>query len=141
MTKKRNLEKYLKQVNFDKQYKKLIKKYRNREIVIYGAGQLFQLINNNYDLSKLNIVGICDRNFENNGEEYYCGYKKLLIEDLVTHNTDLILTATFEYLGLIDHLRDHVFKRKKVEYRPMVYMPFWMFIKECLFGVSKKDFI
>lgn len=141
MTKKRNLEKYLKQVNFDKQYEKLVKKYHDKKIVIYGAGQMFKLINANYDLSKLNIVGICDRTFVKNEEEFYLGYKKLTIPDVRTLDADVVLTATLEYLGLIDHLRNRVFKNKKVEYRPMVYMPFWMFIKECLFGVSKKDFI
>ena len=137
MAKKRDLEKYLKQVDFDKQYSKLIKKHKGKKIVIYGAGQMFRLINNNYDLSKLNIVGICDRSFIENGEEYYCGYKKLTISDLRTFDVDLILTATLECFDLIDHLRKRALKGKKVEYRPMVYMPFWMFLKELIFGIDK----
>ena len=45
----------MKSNNFDKQFEKLIKRLKNKTVVIYGAGKMFQEIQNNYDLSKLNI--------------------------------------------------------------------------------------
>ena len=59
----RDLEEYLKLIDFDSQYKKLIRKFKNKKILLYGGGKLFRLINERYDLSKLNIIGICDKVF------------------------------------------------------------------------------
>ena len=139
---KRDLEKYIKKINFDKQYKKLIKKYKNKKIVIYGAGQLFQLIYSKYDLTQLNIVGICDRSFDKNSEEQeFMGYKKIFINELYLCDADMILVATLEYLGLIEHLEKNIFKNKKIEIRPLAYMPLKMFLKEVFFGPDKDDLI
>ena len=138
---KRDLEKYIKKINFDKQYKKLIKKHKNKKIVIYGAGQLFQLIHSKYDLTQLNIVGICDRSFEKNGEEEFMGYKKIFINELYHCDTDMILVATLEYLGLIEHLEKNIFKNKKIAIRPLAYMPLGMFLRELFFGPDKDSFI
>ena len=133
----RNLPKYIKQVNFDKQYKKLIKKYQNKKIVIYGAGQLFKIINEKYDLSKLNIVGICDRSFDVlSNEKEFLGYKKILIDDLANCDADLILTGTYEYIYLIDYLKKTVFKKRKISIRPLIYMTVGMFLKEFFFGID-----
>ena len=57
---------YFKEVNAQKQINKLARKYKNKKIVIYGAGEYFRILKENYDLSKLNIVGIADKKFETN---------------------------------------------------------------------------
>ena len=49
---------YLKKINFDKYIKKLIKKLAGKKAIIYGCGSFFCYINDNYDLSGLNIIGI-----------------------------------------------------------------------------------
>ena len=50
--------------NAQKQIDKLAKKFKNKKVVIYGAGIYFQIIKNNFDISKLNIIGIADKKFE-----------------------------------------------------------------------------
>ena len=57
------LEQYLVDNKFSKRFKALENKFKNKKIVIYGAGQLFQTIIKKYDLSKLNIVVIFDKTF------------------------------------------------------------------------------
>ena len=47
---------YLQRVKFDKQIKKLTKKLKDKTVVIYGTGLLFQEVLKNYDLSGLNII-------------------------------------------------------------------------------------
>ena len=44
--------------------------------IIYGAGKMFKTINDNYDLSAINIVGITDQKFKIEEEcNNYLGYK------------------------------------------------------------------
>ena len=38
--------------------------YKNKKIVLYGAGQFCNCVFENYDLSKLNIIAIADARFE-----------------------------------------------------------------------------
>ena len=56
-----NILDYLKAVHAQRQINKLARKYKNKKIVIYGAGEYFQILKNNFDLSNLNIVGIADK--------------------------------------------------------------------------------
>ena len=55
------IKEYLNTQEFDKILKKLSHKLKNKKIIVYGAGILFQTIVRDYDLSCLNIVGICDK--------------------------------------------------------------------------------
>ena len=57
-----NYLKYYNEVKAQKQIDKLTKKYKNKKIVIYGAGIMSEILFKNFDLSKLNIVAICDKN-------------------------------------------------------------------------------
>ena len=59
---------FLKNVGFDNYLKYLKSKLKNKRILIYGAGLLFQTIYSNYDLSNLNIVGISDMSFSAKSE-------------------------------------------------------------------------
>jgi len=56
--------KLLEKMEFDKYLKKLEKKYKNKSIIIYGDSKLFHTIQKLYDLSDLNIIGVCDNKFE-----------------------------------------------------------------------------
>ena len=58
---------FLKKQNFQKRIDKLSKKYAGKKIIIYGGGKAFELMCQNYDFSKLNIIGIADIKFENIG--------------------------------------------------------------------------
>lgn len=131
----RDLEEYLKLINFDSQYKRLIRKFKNKKILLYGGGKLFRLINEKYDLSKLNIIGVCDKVFNIDEEgEIYNGFKKIPPECVDKYNPDLVLTVTLEYYILINKLRNTLFKDRNIDIRPIAYVPFGMFIKEAVFG-------
>lgn len=133
----KQIEQYLKKINFDKQYKKFIKKYKDKKIIIYGAGQFFRIIFSKYDFSMLNIIGICDRSFSKTGIKEFYGYKTIFVEDLYNYEPDLIVTATLEYLNLIEYIQKDIFHEKKMEIRPLAYMPMGMFLRELIFGPDK----
>ena len=79
----RDLDEYLKLIDFKSQYRRLIRKFKHKRVLFYGGGNLFRLINSKYDLSKLSPIGICDRSFEIKEEgELHLGFKKIPIECL-----------------------------------------------------------
>lgn len=92
---------YLKVTNEQKYLDKLAKKLKNKKIIIYGAGLVSNLIYNNYDLSKLNIVGVADKKFERIQAEEWHGYKAYKPNDIL-NKADVILIGlkffnNFEY--------------------------------------------
>ena len=130
----RDLEEYLKIIDFNAQYKRLLRKFKNKRVIFYGGGKLFQLILSKYDLSKLNPIGICDRSFEKEEEgELHLGFKKIPIECLDKYKPEVVLVGTLEYRQLIARLRNTLFTDEKIKIRPIAYVPFLVFIKEAVF--------
>ena len=101
--------------NFQNQLKKLEKKYKNKRILIYGTGIFFKAVQNNYDLSNLNIIGISDIKFKNKeiefDEEY--GYKKISPENIYKFNPDIILIGTINPFDTERYLNQEIFKDKR----------------------------
>lgn len=122
---------YLKSVHFDKQLKKLNKKLKNKSVVIYGTGILFQKLKDNYDLSNLNIIGVSDRKFteEQEGQEFL-GYKIIPLDKIADYKPDYVLIATLKFLGIMDDFKNNVFRGTKIKVLPLVDKPFMTLLKE-----------
>ena len=60
---------FFRKENAQKQIDKLARKYKNRKIVLYGAGIYARCLIENYDISKLPIIGVSDRSFGNGDVE------------------------------------------------------------------------
>ncbi len=117
------LETYKAQDKIDK----LAKKYKKRKIVVYGAGQFSNVIFQNYDLSKLNIVAVCDKKFEE-AERSFFNCRCISPDELKNFDCDLILIANFDYQRFITILDDHILYRSKnegIEIRPLIKLTFW----------------
>ena len=83
---------YLLKHNFDRTLPKLIRKLKNKTVLIYGAGIFFELINKYFDLSGLNIIGIADQKFMVTSiEKEYLGYKTYKPEDIKKLKPDYLL--------------------------------------------------
>ena len=121
-----DFKEYLKIYNAQKKIDKLAQKYKNRKIIIYGAGQFFDEIINNYDLSKLNIVALCDKKFES--EKKCFNFACITPDELKNYDCDLILIANFDYQRFLTILDDHILYRTKnegIEIRPLIKLSFW----------------
>jgi hypothetical protein len=92
--KKEEIVQFLKKKNFQKRIDKLAKKYADKKVMIYGAGMGFVAVKENYDLSKLNIIGIADMKFDNDGE--FRGYKTYTPDSFMSQKPDIVL------IGMID---------------------------------------
>ena len=76
-------EQVFKELNFTKHYEKLCKTLSDKKVLFYGAGLMFDYFSKNYDLSKLNIIGIADKKFE------------------INNNKEIILDGMFISIGLV----------------------------------------
>lgn len=125
---------YLKSVKFEKQLEKLKKKLKNKTVVIYGTGLLFQRIKENYDLSDLNIIGVSDLKYteDQEGTEAF-GYKVIPLDKIAEYKPDYILISTVKFLGIMKNFCTNVFKGMNIKILPLVDKPFLTLLKE-IFG-------
>lgn len=106
---------FLKSNNFDKRVNKLKNKLQNKSIIIYGAGKLFKTIMDNYDLSELDIIGVCDKSFSviDESMEIY-NYRKISLNNLPMFDYDYILIAAKNYIQIKNDLSSIVNVRKMI---------------------------
>ena len=72
-----NFQEYLKIYNAQSKINKLAKRYKNKKIAVYGAGQFSHAIFSNYDLSNLNIVAVADLRFEDESKRQFLALSAL----------------------------------------------------------------
>ncbi len=114
-----NILAYLKAVHAQRQINKLARKYKNKKIVIYGAGEYFQILKNNFDLSNLNIVGIADKKFETSKDFNPTQYLALAPEELKEFDLDVILVALYDDTSLCDYLEYQLLINTENEGKPV----------------------
>lgn len=97
------MENYLLPPNFNKKLERIKKEIKDKSVIIYGAGELFNEINNNYDLSDFNIIGIYDRKYrtQNITEDY--GYQ--IVPQKKLCDTDYILVTIKNYKPVVEELK------------------------------------
>lgn len=81
----------LKKNDFQKRADALAKKYKDKKVMIYGGGTLFEIILENFDLKDLNIIGIADKRFYD-GKELK-GYKTFNSDTFLSQKPDIVLIA------------------------------------------------
>lgn len=108
--------KFLKENNFQKKLDNLAKKYKNKKVIIYGTGFCFDVVNENFNLSEINIIGISDIKFddENNSDiKNYKNYTIIKPSKIVENNPDVIFIFTQEYFRVEDYFAKTLFKEGK----------------------------
>lgn len=130
-----NYKEYLSLYNTQDKINKLAKRYKNKKIAIYGAGEFAQAIFQNYNLSKLNIKAVADIKFKNKEEQDFFGYNCISPEQLGTYDCDVILIANYDYKYFLTLLDDHILyltPNKNIEIRPL----FRLTLKDIFFNKS-----
>ena len=128
----KTIEEHLKSCNFDKYFKKLIKKLKGKTVIVYGTGTMFQYIQKNYDLSELNIIGVSDGKYllEQEGQEDL-GYKIIPKEKLTDYDVDVVLLGIQNYTGVLCGLASEFYKDKQTVIYPFARISIW----KCLKGI------
>lgn len=122
---------YLEEFQFGKNLEKLSKKLKNKKVLIYGAGALFETINKYYDIDILNIIGISDIKFKNHkNNETFLGFKVYSPDEIVSQNPDFVLVSTKYYMGVMAHIYYDILKNTKIKIKPLVKKPCLTLLKE-----------
>ncbi len=91
---------------YKKQFSEVIQKFKNKKIILYGAGEFFNVIDNSYDLRRyFDIAGISDKKFENGKMNEYNGYKVILPSELRDYSADAILLTLVEPNKVLNALK------------------------------------
>lgn len=115
-----------------KQIDKLAKKYKNKKVVIYGAGQYCRCLFENYNLSKLNIIAVADKKYETDDNCDFYGLKCIAPEELKEIDCDIILLGVYDTFYFLDFLEDELLvdsKNKNVKIKPIIKQSFFGFLK------------
>ncbi|HNW26104.1 MAG TPA: glycosyltransferase [Candidatus Gastranaerophilaceae bacterium] len=118
-----HFKKYFDCVRAQKQINKLARKYKNKKIVLYGAGIYCKTLFENYDLSNLNIVAVADRGFKNEENKNFFNLNCILPKDLKEFDCDLILLGVYDTLQIFDYLQDQLLvgsKNSQIKILPIV---------------------
>ena len=117
------------------QIDKLAKKYKNRKIVLYGAGIYARSLTQNYDLSKLPVIGISDRKFSNEDTDTCFGYKTIKPEELKNLDFDLLIVTAQDYNAMKESLEDNTFyntQNEGIKIIPIIKKSFWQRLIEII---------
>ena len=122
---------YLYEHRFDKTLPQLVKKLKNKKVVLYGAGAYLQLIMKCFDLSQLDIIGISDKKFDEHEEnETFNGLKVYSIDEVESLKPDYIIVATKFYTGIIEDLYYNKLRNTNIKIKPLVKKGFFELLRE-----------
>ena len=121
-----DFKEYFETYNAQEKINQLAKTYKNRKIVLYGAGQYAQILFQNYDLSKLNIVAICDKKFEDESKRDFYNLICIPPQELGSLDCDLILISNFDYQKFSNIVDDILYETQNeaIEIRPLIKLNF-----------------
>lgn len=134
------LKQYLKNIKFEKRVRYICKKYKNKKIVIYGVGKLFNVIKENYDISALNIIGVSDIKFYNDNEEYL-GYNTIAFQNIKKYNPDVILVGTLKYPSTVARFKYSDFVDTKIKIDSLLKIPFREVFEKFIEKLPKPKYI
>lgn len=123
-----NLLKYLNDKKVQAKIDKFAKKYNSKTILIYGAGLFFEVLNQNFDLEKLNVCAISDKKFTKTVE--FFGYRAIPLEQIRMEDFDVILIAVLEPERIENFLREDILGNKIVKIEYFAAFGFKEFLKE-----------
>ena len=83
--------KILKEADFQSKLDELSVKYENKKVLIYGARNLFDIVKENFNIDKFNIIAISDKKFKE--VQTYKGYKAYPTESISGLNPDIVLVT------------------------------------------------
>ena len=129
-----DFKEYLEKKKAQKAIDKIAQKYKDKKIILYGAGFFASDLISNYDLSKLNVVAVADMKFQDNTEGDFHGYKKVGPYDLLEMDFDLLLITTWDDEPVKDFLNDDLLEGVDVQFKvaTLIKMGLIDYIKQIL---------
>lgn len=105
-----------KEVNFEQKLADLSHKYKDKRVILYGAGIFFDALVSAFKLDDyLNIIGVSDMKFNNSEEDEYKGFRTYLPQNIRHSGVDVVLNTTRDFSAVKKFLKSNNLVRKNVE--------------------------
>ena len=131
----------LEEYNAKERYQKLVKKYKNKKAVLYGAGKFFETYKNMFDLSKFNITAVTDKRFSDIQESVFdegVGYNVISPYYLHKLKPDIVLISALNTFVMEKYICEELFKKTgKFKYEMLVEIPYHIKRREDWLEFSK----
>lgn len=126
--------KFFKLINAQKQLDSIKENYKDKKVVIYGAGIMSEALFENFDLKGLDII-VCDKRFQNENETFF-GYPAINPEKLKEIDVDVIFILLLREIEIRNYLEySFLFdtKNENVPIKLMFKIPFFNYKKHHCF--------
>lgn len=132
---KTNFKEYLIKKKAQKAIDKFAITHADKRIMLFGAGLFAGDLFRNYDLSKLNIIGVADESFNHHREGDYYGYAKFAPNDLLENEFDLLLITEYDDTEIKSYLKE-LFQGEniKIKIKTLIKMNLFEYIKATING-------
>ena len=131
----------LEEYNAKDRYQKLVKKYQNKKVVLYGTGKFFEIYKNMFDLSKFNIAAVADKKFSDIQEPVFdksVGYNVISPFYLYKIKPDIVLISALDTFVMEKYICEELFKKtEKFKYEMLVEIPYHIKRREDWLEFSK----
>ncbi len=127
--------KFLKKQKFQKRIDNLSKKYKDKKIILYGAGLFAEVICDNFDLSGLNIIGISDLKYEkiDTTKDKYKTFDMIKPSEITIRKPDLVLILLQEYFRAENFFEKELIPNNgKFKYLSLFKIPIFEYISMLL---------
>lgn len=135
------IEERLIEFRAEKQYKKLIKKYKDKRVILYGAGEFFEIYKKTFDLSQFNIIAVTDKNFSDIQEPVFddsLGYNVISPYYLHKLKPDIVLISALDTFVMEKYICEELFKKTgKFKYEMLIEIPYHIKRREDWLEFSK----
>lgn len=120
---------FLQEKNIQKKINQISKKYKNKKVIFYGAGVLFDVLVDKYNLSSFDIIGVSDIKFLKEGE--HKGFKAIPPQEMLEHKPDVIIISVMEPEFIEDYFDDFLKpKIGKFKYEALIQESFLDLLRE-----------
>lgn len=88
-------------------------KYKNKKVVLYGAGKFFEFIKDNFDLSKFNIIAVSDLKFNEFDSPKHLeniGFNVIAPHKIHTLIPDIVIICTEKLIPIMKYFKEELFK-------------------------------
>ena len=135
------IEERLIEFRAEKQYKKLIKKYKDKRVILYGAGEFFEIYKKTFDLSQFNIIAVTDKNFSDIQEPVFddsLGYNVISPYYLHKLKPEIVLISALDTFVMEKYICEELFKKTgKFKYEMLIEIPYHIKRREDWLEFSK----
>lgn len=106
---------------------KISKKLKNKKVIIYGTGKLFQFLKSENVFSDWDVVGVCDNKYLPEDENLECeGYRIINHDNLNNYKADYIFISVQKYRPVLNRLKKSELNAKIISLENDLNLPAWL---------------